>query len=121
MRSLNNRNNKPLIVLLLFLFVYFIIIPLFVSTVFGNPFDRFNLDTYDVLVSNKRDLSNTEMSFFYNNAYTWDEVSYYVFRNELTFFRVFQINAIIIGIAIVAIIIDRKFIRGMGSNSRRRK
>ncbi|MCZ0701945.1 ABC-type sugar transport system permease subunit [Natronobacillus azotifigens] len=112
-----NRNNKPLLILLLILFIIFVFIPFVVSISYGNvPFyNRFPLNTQDILVTNNKNLDQEhQLSFLYNNTYTWDEVTRYVVRSQMTFFRVFRINLIISGIVILSIIADRTFIRGSG-------
>lgn len=112
-----NRNNKPLLILLLVLFIIFVFIPLVVSISYGNvPFyNRFPLNSQDILVTNNKNLDQAnQLSFLYNNTFSWDEVTRYVIRSRMTFFRVFRINLVITGIVILSIIADRKFIRGSG-------
>ena len=106
-------NKKSLIVILLLLFTIFIIIPLVISIWYGNiPFYNNNsLESLDILVSNDKNISESELSFITNNTYTWVEVKRYVIRSEVTFMRVFRNTVIICGVAIVAVLFDRIFLR----------
>lgn len=106
-------NKKMLIVLLLLLFVVFIGIPLVISIAYGNiPFFSNNaLESSDILVSNDVNISESELSFIKNNTYTWAEIKQYLHKKEMTYTRALRNTIILISVAILAVTIDRIFLR----------
>ncbi|CQR47545.1 hypothetical protein BN1058_01869 [Paraliobacillus sp. PM-2] len=107
------RNNKPFAIIFILLFILFVIIPLTISIVYGNiPFyNNYNLENYDVLVSNDTNLTESDLSFIGNNAYTWSEIKSYIIRKERTYVKILRNTVFVVGIAIFSIIIDRIFFR----------
>jgi len=106
-------NRKVLIVLLFLLFTIFIGIPLVISINYGNiPFyDNDALETTDIIVSNNKNISGSELSFINNNTYTWEEIEHYIIRKEMSFLRILRNIVIIIGVAVGAVVLDRIFLR----------
>lgn len=111
-----------MIILLLIVLIVFGIIPLVISMTYGHIpfFDRASLESADILVTNNKHVDGGELSFLYNSIYTWEEITTYIIRREMTYYKVLRKIIVYIGVAVVAVIIDRTLIRGSG-NARRGK
>lgn len=107
------RNNKPILFILILIFILFVVIPLSISIAYGNIpfFTNYNLENNDVFVSNDPNLKESELSFIKNNTYTWSEIRLYILGQERTYTKMLRNTAIVVAIVVFFIIIDRMIFR----------
>ncbi|QDP39833.1 hypothetical protein [Radiobacillus deserti] len=113
--------KKKVVLFLAVVVIVFGMIPLSISLAYGNiPFyDNNNLEEYDVLVTNDEEKNESEITFLSDSTYTWGEIKTYVVHNEMSYWNVLRMVAAMVGVAFLAVVLDRLFVRTSRKTFRR--
>lgn len=111
---MRGRKSKVIIIPLLSCIIIFVVIPFVISIAYGN-FPFFNndyLSKYDIIITNDKKISDSNLSFINYNTYTWSEIKTYIIKKQMTYKHILRDITVLLITVIVAVCIDRT----IGSN-----